>query len=692
MPLSHLNKEQLTAATASRGKNLIIASAGTGKTSTIVGRIAHLLKDGVEPHQILLLTFTNKAAAEMLQRIAQIFGSEIASNIDAGTFHAISYRWLKRESGKVLLKQQRELKTLFRSIYEKRSFHLLDGDNSPFGAAYLYDQYQFFQNTELDLEFYSWIETHHEEHKRFAAIYSDIVSEFEMLKDEYGFLNFNDLLLNMRKLCRAKELGYSEVLIDEYQDTNALQSSLIEAMNPPSLFCVGDYDQSIYAFNGADISIISSFEHRYPDSSIYTLSKNYRSTIPILSLASKVIGYNERIFEKRLEVTRTHDASSPKLLIYDELFDQYGAIAKMVQNSTAAPEEIAIIFRNNSSADGIEASLRQLDIPCRRRGGISFFDSKEIKAILDIYTLLINSSDMMAFIHIIEYAKGAGSALGKEIFVALKKLGHGDMLKGLFTPDTSISNPFGSRKLNHQLGLFDDFLELGSAGRFATLALSQKLQKNPILKHPKLTKESVSLLNSFLVLMEEISNLTDPKVVVNKISTSALFDAISQMLSNKRSQLDDGTIDKNLQTQSLERIKRKTHLLQELSRPYSQHERFLNAMILGSSDLTQGEGVQLLSIHASKGLEYEEVYIIDLMDGRFPNRKLMSRGGSLDEERRLFYVAVTRAKERLYLSFAKRDRIKKIDFMPSIFLYEASLLKEDDNYKALQKISEQEEL
>lgn len=155
--------------------------------------------------------------------------------------------------------------------------------------------------------------------------------------------------------------------------------------------------------------------------------------------------------------------------------------------------------------------------------------------------------------------------------------------------------------------------------------------------------------------------------------------------------LKDGSIDEKQKAEKLTSITRKKLLLCELCKPYSQHERFLNAMILGSSDLTQGEGVNLLSVHASKGLEYKEVYVIDLMDGRFPNRKLMQRGGSLDEERRLFYVSVTRAKDILYLSFAKYDKIKKQNFMPSQFLYEAGLVPKDDAYRALIKKEEEKE-
>jgi len=683
MALSRLNKEQYAAATSKESQNLIIASAGTGKTSTIVGRIAHLLNEGVKPQEILLLTFTNKAAAEMVERVAEFFGKNIAAKIDAGTFHAVSYRWLKKHDKRVVLKQQRELKTLFRSVYEKRNFMHIEAEVTPYGGNHLYDMYSFYQNTELDNNFEDWVKVKYEEHEQFALIYADIVDEFEALKEEYGFVNFNDLLLNFRKMCETTELGYKEVLVDEYQDTNALQGTLVDAMNPPSLFCVGDYDQSIYAFNGADIGIIGSFSTKFPNAKVHTLTKNYRSSRPILSLATKVIEHNERIYPKNLEVTRDFNAQAPKLLAFDELFDQYHAMAAMIRDTQTPREEIAVIFRNNSSADGIEVGLRELDIPCKRKGGTSFFDSREVKAILDLYTLLVNEADMMAFIHVFEFARGIGSAMAKEMYIALKNLGHGSMFYGLYAPDESIKNPFEKRKLNSQLGLFDDFAELGTVGKYAKLGFEAKFMKNPALKHPKLTKDSATFLHNFYLLYRDLKGVKQPQTIVRKIAASPFYAYIIDTLSTKRATLKDGSIDEKQKTESQTRIERKMLLLEELSKPYSEHERFLNAMILGSSDLTQGEGVNLLSVHASKGLEYKEVYVIDLMDGRFPNRKLMQRGGSLDEERRLFYVAVTRAKDILYLSFAKYDKMKKQNFMASQFLYEAGLVPKDEAYRAM---------
>ena len=693
MALSRLNEEQYAAATSGAAQNLIIASAGTGKTSTIVGRIAHLLNSNVKPEEILLLTFTNKAAAEMVERVAEYFGKDVAARMDAGTFHAVSYRWLKKHDKRVVLKQQRELKTLFRSVYEKRDFSRIDAEVTPYGGNYLYDAYSFYQNTELNDNFEDWVKGKYEEHEQFAMIYADVVDEFEALKKEYGFVNFNDLLLNFREMCKTNDLGYKEVLVDEYQDTNALQGTLIDAMKPPSLFCVGDYDQSIYAFNGADIGIIGSFSTKFPEAKVHTLTKNYRSSLPILSLATKVIEHNERIYPKKLEVTRVGDAQAPKLLVYDELFDQYHAMAAQIRDSQTPREEIAVIFRNNSSADGIEVGLRELDIPCKRKGGTSFFDSQEVKAVLDLYTLLVNEADMMAFIHVFEFARGIGSAMAKEMYVALKTLGHGSMFYGLYAPDESITNPFEKRKLNSQLGLFDEFAEMGAVGKFAKLGFEEKFMKNAALKHPKLTKDSATFLHNFYLLYRDLKGVKKPRDVVNKIVSSAFCVYISDTLSTKRATLKDGSVDEKQKSESLTRIARKMALLEELSKPYSEHERFLNAMILGSSDLTQGEGVNLLSVHASKGLEYKEVYVVDLMDGRFPNRKLMQRGGSLDEERRLFYVSVTRAKDVLYLSFAKYDKIKKQNFVASQFLYEAGLVPKDEAYRkmATQDVDKDEE-
>jgi len=675
MPLSNLNTEQLKAATTHLGANLVIASAGTGKTSTIVGRIAHLLKSGVDPHKIVLLTFTNKAAGEMIARLGNFFPNQIISKIESGTFHAIGYRWLKSAYPDISLKQPTELRTLFRSIYEKRAFKRLGLPIEPFSAQHLYDQYSLYQNATLD-SFENWFGEKYEDHKILLDIYLGIIDEFEATKDEYGFLSFNDLLLKTREYIKNVRPEITEVLVDEYQDTNTLQSALIDDLQAQSLFCVGDYDQSIYAFNGANIENISTFDKRYQNATIHTLTKNYRSSGAILSLANRVIEYNERIYPKSLEVVREGSFSKPKLLIYDELFAQYQSIAGAIKESSTPYKDVAVIFRNNSSADGIEASLRELSIPSRRKGGTSFFEAKEIKFLLDLLSLLVNPKDMMAFIHIFEYAKNVGSALAKEFFTSMIHFGQGNLLTGLLEPRIHELPKLNPTK-NVQLGLFDDDLEIGSQARFTTLDIYPAIKRHPLLKHPRITNEGVYFLNYFYEFMMQVNSYSAPSTTLRKAISSRLYQYVVESLATARARLKNGEIDEEKKAQAKERIERKAKLLLDLGKHYKELGRFINAMVLGGNELSEGEGVNLLTVHASKGLEFKDVYVVDLMDGRFPNRKLAAKSSSdLDEERRLFYVAVTRARDNLYLSLAKYDKLKKLDFEPSIFLHEAKMIQD----------------
>ncbi|MBN2768584.1 MAG: ATP-dependent helicase [Campylobacterales bacterium] len=675
MALHGLNEEQLNAAKAPFGNNLIIASAGTGKTSTIVGRIAHLLYEGVDPSKILLLTFTNKAAGEMLERLEGHFDKKIVSKIESGTFHAVSYRWLKILDPKLSLKQPFELKTLFRSVYEKRDFARLNFEQSAFSPAFLYDIYSLYQNASND-GFEEWFLERYPEHKPLVTIYMHIIEEFEQEKEQFGFLSFNDLLIQAIEKIDIMQKEFAEVLVDEYQDTNTLQGILIDSLKPKSLFCVGDYDQSIYAFNGANIENISTFNKRYKDASIFSLKTNYRSGASILSLANRVIEHNERIYPKRLEVGKEGEDISPRLLVYKELFEQYQAIADMIRASYTPASEVAVIFRNNSSADGIEASLRERGISCKRKGGMSFFETKEIKFLLDMLTLLVNPKDMMAFIHLFEYAKGVGSSHAKEFYSSLLHCGNGNLFVGVLDPKSDDLPPSLAIS-NHQLGLFGDDIQMSSASRFTSLGLSSNVLNHPLLKHPKMTTSGAIFFQGFYDLLARYKTGGHPVSVLQSAIKSKMYEILIDFLSTQRAKLRNGEIDESKREEAKESITKKSALLLDLAKNYSDLNSFLNAMILGTNELSEGEGVNLLSVHASKGLEFRDVYVIDLMEGRFPNHKLMRQGGELEEERRLFYVAVTRAKDKLMLSLAQYDKIKKIEFKPSVFLYEAGILKSD---------------
>jgi len=666
MPISNLNENQLKSATAKLGYNLIIASAGTGKTSTIVGRIAHLLNSGIKPQEILLLTFTNKASLEMKARVSKFFKD--ANKIEAGTFHAVSYRWLKKINKNITLKSPSDLKILFKSIYDKRQFHHIEG--VPYQSNYLYDIYSLFLNSN-QADFTKWLSNKNPDQEEFCTIYEGIFEEYELKKKEYGLVDFNSLLIKMiKELKNGIDNPYKEVLVDEYQDTNPLQNEFINNVENGSLFCVGDYDQSIYAFNGADISIISNFDKNYPDAKIFTLTKNYRSYAEILDLANRVIKYNPRIYPKQLEVVRGNAKIKPKLLMYEDTISQYKDISSKIALSPTPKDEIAVLFRNNSSADGIELYLRELSIPSRRKGGIGFFDTKEIKITLDILTFIHNPKDVMSFIHIFEYAKGVGSAIAHEIYEALKILGDGNALKGFLSPNDE-KHVFRNKTKSTQLGLFDDFMVLGSVMKFKDLGFEENFLKNPILKHPKLSKEGGEFLYNFYKYLKHITHFKNPSSIFEETIQSEIFNHIVSNLAVSRSKDKNGKVDKEKFDIAKQKIINRVKLLRNLLKNYNSLERFLNAMVLGSSEFSEGKGVNLLSVHASKGLEFKEVYIVDLMQNRFPNIKLSKSAGGVEEERRLFYVAVTRAKDILYLASAKKDLIKKLEFEPSQFLNEA---------------------
>ncbi|MGB3751369.1 MAG: 3'-5' exonuclease, partial [Arcobacteraceae bacterium] len=300
--------------------------------------------------------------------------------------------------------------------------------------------------------------------------------------------------------------------------------------------------------------------------------------------------------------------------------------------------------------------------------------------VLDLIVLMVNSNDMMAFIHLIEYGKNIGKAIAKDIFEALLRVGHGNIFHGLLNPDNSIIKPYQSRKVNNvQLGLFDDFIEMGSVSKFKDLGWDVKFLNNNILKHPKLTFEGGIFLYDFYTLIKELKRIQNPKNMIIHIQKHKFFESIIETLSTHRAKQKDGTINESMKSSSKLKSHRRVETLKQLSSRHTNLNNFINAMILGGGEMSEGGGVNLLSVHASKGLEFTEVYVVDLMDGRFPNRTLMSKGGSLEEERRLFYVAVTRAKDILYLSYASYDRIKKLDFIHSPFLQEAGLVKESSS-------------
>ncbi|WP_283525073.1 ATP-dependent helicase [Helicobacter pylori] len=667
-----LNPEQLKAAKALKGYNLVIASAGTGKTSTIVGRILYLLDNGIKPEEILLLTFTNKASNEMIARVAKYFKS--SSKIEAGTFHAVAYRYLKEHYPNLSLKQPKELKKLLESIVDTKN--AIDDDKKPYTSQHLYALYSLYTNALKQEDFSAWLSHKNPEHTPYATFYENILDEFENTKKKHNYIDYNDLLLLFKQAMLERPSPYKEVLCDEFQDTNPLQESILDAINPPSLFCVGDYDQSIYAFNGADISIISNFTQKYKNAQVFTLTKNYRSSKEILDLANQVIQHNERIYPKNLEVVKSGKFNKPTLLNYNDNIAQCQDIAKRIVMRKNF-KEVAVIFRNNASADQLEAALRSHNVPSKRKGSASFFESKEVALALDICALIFNPKDIMAAIHVLNHISDIGSNTAKDIHEALMLLGNGDLKLALTHPNKE-AKIYTKKKEITSMGLFEEIFALENSSRFNSV-MDKAFHSHPVLMHPKISLNGAKTLSDFFTLYTKAPTHS-PSALIKHILESVFFQTFKTRLLKERSKNKDGSYNEFKKLQAQKRFNEKMDLLSSLAKNYQNLGRFLNGTLIGSSEATQGEGVNLLSVHASKGLEFKDVYIIDLMEGRFPNHKLMNTGGGIEEERRLFYVAITRAKENLWLSYAKnelRENAKPKEHKPSVFLYEAGLLKPD---------------
>jgi len=671
MPFSKLNDEQLSAVTSNFSHNLIIASAGTGKTSTIVARIAYLLKKGVSPSKIMLLTFTNKASEEMITRLNQHFDKNITKEILAGTFHSSAYLLLRKWGQEIILKPASELKNLLKGLYEKRVFNHLS-DIKPYTPSFLYDLNALFQN-KSGTNFGDFLEHINSEQGVYKAIYEDILNEFEEEKKRFNYVDFNDLLILLKENLKKQNLEFEEILVDEYQDTNALQGSLIEAFKSKSLFCVGDYDQSIYAFNGADIGIIASFKDKFENAKIFTLNKNYRSSRAILELANRVILNNERLYEKNLIATKEGDFKEPRLLIFDELKEQYTHISELILNSSTPYEQIAVIFRNNSSADGIELALRERGIKANRKDSASFFESLEIKAVCAFFSMILNPKDIMAFMFLISFLRGVGASLAKELFDAFLKLGEGSLIRGFLEPKEGVNLAKNARK-SYDLGLFEELEILGSKKDFN---LKSAFKDNGILSLAKMNENLALNLEKIYHFLKEAKDIKNATNFLNLVLENKLFKYISDYLATKRATNKAGHVDLERKKEALNNIQNKLKALKDLALKYEDRYKFYNFLTLGASEMSAKQGVNLLSVHSSKGLEFESVYVIDLAQNRFPNAKLVSMGGSIEEERRLFYVAVTRAKSEIVLSFARYDNNKNQRYKPSQFLIEAGFIKDE---------------
>jgi DNA helicase II / ATP-dependent DNA helicase PcrA len=669
-PLDRLNEDQYDAAVVKVGKNLIIASAGTGKTSTIMGRISFLLSKGISPEEILLLTFTSKAAAEMSERIGLFFGDDVAKKVSTGTFHSTGLRKVKTIRPNYVLKLPKEAALLFKSVFDHRQIPV--GETPPLSAATIYAKYGLFLNTACDGEtFEDWMAKTSPEQEANLGIYAHICDEFEGIKQKEHFYDFNDILMITKEYYLSNKCPFHEIIVDEYQDTNTLQSSLLDAMNPPSLYCVGDYDQSIYAFNGADIGIIGSFSERHKGAKVSTLTKNYRSSKPILALAERVIKHNKRLYPKKLEVMMKESPHEPQLFRPDNIYDQYKRVASLIAQDGLLGET-AVIYRSNSSGDGMEAALKEADIKYIRKGEKSFFESKDILALISMYKIAIGDASLPSFLQMLEISPIA-PGLGRIVHHTLKEFGRGSVIGGAIAPiAANRSNAMPTKAENFQMGVVN--MKINPSKSHIGSTYKKHLHSHPLFEYESISQKRADAVADLFDFIKSAKDIWSPYEMVVAIEKSDLLRTIWTNYASIYCRDKSGAIMEANLKEYIGKLYGKINVIKKIAGKKKTHKAFLSSIETQQEKDADPDSVQLLSVHASKGLEFENVHLVDLIHGTFPNVKLMNNGGGgIDEERRLFYVAVTRAKHRLYLYSPMGDKSNK-STVPSQFLMEGGLI------------------
>ena len=646
--LAQLNESQKQAVITTEGPLMVIAGAGSGKTRVLTYRIAHLIEKGIDPFNILSLTFTNKAAREMKERIAKLVGDTQAKNLWMGTFHSVFARILRSEahllvfpSNFTIYDAQDALSVLKKVITD------LELDTEIYKPKQVLGRISQYKNNLITVRAYfnspELMEADASSKKpKLGEIYQKYVEK--CFKN--GAMDFDDLLLRTNEILTrfpnvlAKyQDRFRYILVDEYQDTNHSQYLIVKALASrfENLCVVGDDAQSIYAFRGANIANILNFKRDYSDAKSIALEQNYRSTKTIVHAANDIIKNNKEQLDKnvwtsneegeKIHVYRAFSDADEANFISNTIFEE--KLRQQLKN-----KDFAILYRTNAQSRAIEDALRRKNIPYQVFGGISFYQRKEIKDLLAYLRILINPSDEDALLRIINFpARGIGDSTINKLIIASdeQKLPIWELLDKIQFIGNSIGLNAGiTSKLNtfwEMIKTFKIHLQTMDVHELVML-IAQQTGMIRVLKEDN-TPESVSKI-------ENISEL------VNSI----------QGFIEEQQQLDEGipTLD-----------------------------YFMENITLAADNQEQNKDenddkVSLLTIHLAKGLEFPLVFIAGLEEDLFPSIMASNTRAELEEERRLFYVAVTRAEKRAYLSYAlTRFRWGKIiDNEPSRFLEEIS--------------------
>ena len=621
--LDELNQSQREAVESIHGPTMVIAGAGSGKTRVLTYRIAHMMEEGVDPFNIMALTFTNKAAREMSERIGRIVGPSESKNITMGTFHSVFSRILRYNADRIgyptnfTIYDTQDSKSLLKDIIKEMNL-----DDKVYKPGMILGRISSAKNNLISADAYLQnndiiIEDNQSRRPELGNIYKAYVTRCF----KAGAMDFDDLLFQTNVLLRDfpdvlhyYQQKFKYILVDEYQDTNYAQYLIIKKLAAvyENICVVGDDAQSIYSFRGANIQNILNFRKDYPDFKLFKLEQNYRSTKNIVEAANSIIARNQDQIKKnvwtdnsegiKIHVVRTLTDNEEGKVVINKIFD-------LKQSTVSSFNDFAILYRTNKQSRSFEEALRKLNIPYKIYGGLSFYQRKEIKDLLAYFRLTTNPRDEEALKRVINYPKrGIGKTSIEAIIIA--------------------ANSYG-------MSIWDVITNLNQYPVALNAGTKTKLY------------EFTTMISSF-------------GAQINKMNAYDL----AQTIAKSSGILKELYTEKDKGPEEVERYQNIEELLAgikefTISQPegadHSLSEFMIDVALLTDADEDKSEErnhVTLMTIHSSKGLEFPHVYLVGLEENLFPSQMALNSRTELEEERRLFYVAITRAKDTCTLSYA----------------------------------------
>jgi DNA helicase-2/ATP-dependent DNA helicase PcrA len=614
--LQGLNPSQLAAVEQTEGPVMIVAGAGSGKTKVITCRVAHLITKGVDPFNILVLTFTNKAAKEMRERIMKAVGPE-AKNIWMGTFHSVFAKILRVEADKIgyphnfTIYDTDDSKSLIRAILKEQQL-----DDKLYNANFVYNRISSAKNNLISFTEYQ--QNEHIQAEDFSSGRGKLGELYQIYAQrcfKAGAMDFDDLLFKTNVLLREHpevlykyQNKFHYLMVDEYQDTNFSQYLIVKklAAKNENICVVGDDAQSIYAFRGANIQNILNFEKDYPDLNVFKLEQNYRSTQNIVNVANSIIANNKNQLKKtvfsenetgdKIRVVRAFSDNEEGKNVAEEIVQQRSS-------NGGKYHDYAILYRTNAQSRAMEEALRKLNVPYKIYGGLSFYQRKEIKDLIAYFRLTFNPNDEEALKRVINYPRrGIGDTSVERIMIAADQ------------------NNITLWEVIIDASKYLDPRTAGAVANFATL------------------------VQSFQVLAK----------------THSAFDT-AMHIAQHSGLLKDLYDDKSIEGLSrYENIQELLNGIKEFSEREDIEAKGLDIFMQDVALLTNDDNdknpdadtVSLMTIHSAKGLEFPHVFVVGLEENLFPSQMSLSSRTELEEERRLFYVAITRAEKKLTLCYA----------------------------------------